>query len=264
MPFLTCAQPGDAFQRRQIEPGLLRILVVGQAQEIAELAQAVLRRHHVAILFDLSSGIVHVDRQHFLDDRALPVAIAERGVSAEHQEAGPLLDEVLDGLKRLRADGLHLPGCHVAEDDDVVLLLVEAEQIAAVGVERLPAAQPDRRDADARILAQRVADELRLHRALLVHQQDADAFLGDGDERFDLVVEREQVAGGRFVFAARIVRLDAQLDLAGLGRGVAFQPDRRCRWSASTSRREPALPRYRETDGCERCCSRSQARRGPA
>jgi hypothetical protein len=74
-----------------------------------------------------------------------------------------------------------------------------------------------------RIFTQGVANELRLHGALLVHQQHANAFLGDGDEGFDLVVAGKQVALGGVVGVVGIVHLDAQLDLAGLGGDVALQ-----------------------------------------
>src|SRR5947209_6657145 len=95
----------------------------------------------------------------------------------------------------------------VANDDDVIMLLVELKQVGLLGG-GLIGAPPGGVQANARIRAEGVANALRLRKTRLVHEQDADALLDDGEVRADLVVHDRHLARQR-------IDLERDLDFAG-------------------------------------------------
>ena len=88
--------------------------------------------------------------------------IAEGIVAAHEQQADALvLDQVLNFGQDIRVGGPQSCSGDIAQDDDIVGVLVELEQVD-LGRRRFLVPQPDRVHADAAVGRQSVAEELRL------------------------------------------------------------------------------------------------------
>ena len=69
-----------------------------------------------------------VHRQHGADRRALPIAVAEAGIAADHQEAGAALHLFGHLIEYVRLNRLHLCGGHIADNNDIIFLFIKIEE----------------------------------------------------------------------------------------------------------------------------------------